>query len=205
MLASDQFARPHKEYLYDGILPLLCQCNDVLVIHLTCIGNLLLLHAGTDTPQQITVFCRLFKFHICCRFLHLLGQHLLNLAIGAVQKVNGSLDAFLIFLLRNLAGTDTRALLHMVIQTRSALTEIIRELLVAGAQMVDLLHQINGILDSRRAGKRSEIFCLVLFQLTRKKDSGVSFSQRHFDIRIGLIVTKHSIILWAMLLDQIAL
>ena len=94
--------------------------------------------------------------------------------------------------------------MDMIVQTRTVFARIPRKLPAARTKLIQLSDQLYRILDCRRACIRPKILGFILFHLTRKKDPGVSFPQRHFYIRISLVIFQQNIVFRAMLFDQIA-
>ena len=93
----------------------------------------------------------------------------------------------------------------MIVEARPVCSYITRQPAVAGAKLIDFVYQIYRAFHRRGTRIRTKVTGFVLFHLTRKQHPRIVLSQCHLDVRICLVITKHSIVLWCMLLYQIAL
>ena len=94
--------------------------------------------------------------------------------------------------------------MNMIIQTRAVLSRVARQVPVAGAQLIDLVYQLDRILDCSRARVRAKVPRFVFFLLAGKENSRKIFPESHSDVRICLIVLQHCIVFRTMFFDQIA-
>ena len=95
--------------------------------------------------------------------------------------------------------------MDMIIQAGTLFANILRKPAAAGAQTIDFIEQVNGILDCSRTRLWSEIARFILLHRSGKKHSRIILRYRYLDIRISLVIPEHGVVLRAMLLDQIAL
>ena len=95
--------------------------------------------------------------------------------------------------------------MNVIVQTGPFLSLHLRKLPVTGADSIQLVDQINGILYRSCAGVRSIVFCFVFVHLSGKQHSWEILLNRYLDERICLIIHEHGIVFGPMLLDQIAL
>ena len=65
------------------------------------------------------------------------------------QKIDHTVDAFPVLFLGNVALTRSGALTDMIIQTRSVLTDIFRQLPAAGPYLIKLAEKLDRVPDSR--------------------------------------------------------
>ena len=93
--------------------------------------------------------------------------------------------------------------MNMIIQTRAVLSRVARQVPVAGAQLIDLVYQLDRILDCSRARVRAKVPRFVFFLLAGKENSRKIFPESHSDVRICLIVPQHGVVLRPMFFDQI--
>ena len=91
----------------------------------------------------------------------------------------------------------------MIIQTGSAIADLLRKGSVARPDMIDFPQKFNGVLDSTRTGVRTEVTGFVLFHVPGKQNPRIIFSHRNLDVRIGFVILEHGIIPRSMLFDQI--
>ena len=92
----------------------------------------------------------------------------------------------------------------MVVKTGPVLSDVPRQVSGTRSDPVNLMEQVNHILHCPGAGKGAEILVFILFHCPGKQDSGKSLGDRHFNVRIRLVVLEHGIVFRPVLLDQIA-
>ena len=97
------------------------------------------------------------------------------------------------------------ALVDMVIQARSFLSDILRQFPVAASDTVQFPYQLNGILNSPSTGVRAKIFCLILHHFSGQHDPREGFVYRHLNERIGFIIHQHGVVFGAVFLNQVTL
>ena len=80
------------------------------------------------------------------------------------------------------------ALLHVIIQAGAVFAAVSWQRAVAGTDHVNLPHQLNDIFDCGGTCVGTEIFRLVLFHSSGKKNSGVGFIYSYFDKGVGFVI-----------------
>ena len=204
MVASDQTSGAHKKYLNHRVAVVRCKRDHILILAVAG-GDLLLLRDLLHTRQKLPLLDRRLKIQPLRRLVHTLLQHFQHRLVVSVQELNRLRHALCVVLAALIALTGRLTLFNMIIQAGALFSDIPRQNAIAGTQPIELINQLDGILDSARAGIRSEVARLVLFHCTRKKHPRKRLAHRHLDKRIRLIVFQHGVVFRAMLLDQIAL
>ena len=202
MISSDHLALSDKEDLYHRILLIHRHRDHIFVLALAS-GDLLAFTDLLHTLHQVPVFPGFLKPQFFRRRKHLFFQFFQQLFVISVQKIQHALDLFLILFFGNIALTRCFTLFDMVIQTGTVFADIPRKIPVAGTDMVQLPYQFHRVLDRIRTCIRSEIFCFILFHSPHKQYPRIFLIDRHFQIRIGLIVLEHRIVFWPVFFDQI--
>ncbi len=203
MIPADQPSSPDKKDLYYRVLTFRGRRQDIPVLT-SGIRDLLLLGNLLHTVQKLPVFDGLLKFHGFRRFVHLRLQFRKDSFIMSVQKPDHLGYGFGVLFLRNRSLTGRIALMDMVVQAGSLLSDIPGQVPIAAPQMVQLVEQFDRIPHRLAAGIRSEIFCLVLHHIPCQHHPGKRLPHRHLDKRIRLVVHQHGIVLRPVLFDQIA-
>ena len=202
MVSSDNLSASNKKDLYNCIRIIRSHRNDILILTIR-ICDFLLLCDLLHTRQKFPVLNGLFKFHCFRCILHLCFKFPDYRRIVSVKELQcfAHLPAVGFFIDVSLTGRIT--LVNMIIETGTIQSDISWKFPVAGTKFINLIDQLNRVFDSTCTRVWSKISGLVFFELARKQYTWKIFSHRHPNIRIRLIITKHRIILWCMLFDQI--
>ena len=174
MLPPDHLAVPYKEHLHHRITAVHSHSQHIFILTVA-VGDLLPLGDLVDALDQIAVFDRLFKFHVLRRFIHLFFQHGKNRSMVSVQKLKGLIYRFPVLFFCDLSLTRRIALPDVVIKAGSFFSYVPRKVAVAPSELIQLLHQFDGIFHCTRTGIRPEISGFILFHPAREKHSGVFF------------------------------
>ena len=200
MLPPDHLALTDKEDLNDCILTVARHCNDVAILSRLA-RDLLFLCNLLHTCKKIPVLHRLLEFHDSGRFLHLIFEIVKKCVVMPIQKLKHLLRLLCILLPTDFSLTRGIALSDMIIQARASLSDVPRKHTVAGANPINLLHQIDRVLDCSSARIRAKISALVLFHRARRHHTREILSDRHLDIGICLVVLEHRVVAGLVLLD----
>ena len=160
MFPADHLAGTNEEDLYHRILAICRHSHDVLVLAVG-VSDLLRLHTGLYAFQKIPIGRRALKLQCLGSRLHFFGQFFDHRAIISIQKRDGRIYVFFVLLFGDRSRANAGALSHMVVEAGTFLLKTLRKLLIAGAQMVEFIDQIDGIPHRARTGKGSEVFGFV--------------------------------------------
>ena len=145
---------------------------------------------------------RLFKVKLLSRPFHFRAHTLHGLCTAALNKLHSLIHSAPVVVGAYLSAADAHAQLYMVIQTRSALAEILRKSPLAGWQHEHTVRLVYGFFCYKAAGVRTEVGTALLrvFFVGDTRELLVG----NTDIMISLIVFQEDIILGLMLLDKAA-
>ena len=148
MLPSDHLAVPDKEHLHHRVPLLAGNGDDVPVIHALA-GDLLALLHLLHAFQKLPVLDGLLKLQRIAGRLHPALQLLRHLPVIAVQKGQHLTHLLPVILLRDIPHAGRIALVDVVIEAGPFLADILRQLPAAVPDMVEAVHQVDGILHRR--------------------------------------------------------
>ena len=115
------------------------------------------------------------------------------------------MDGFHILFLTYTSLARSVTLLDMIIKAGSLLADVLWKIAVAGSYPVQLVNKLQCILYCKPTRIRPEILGLVLLHVTGHHNTRKSLIYCHLDIRITLIILKHCIVSWTMLLYKVTL